>query len=268
MDDSVYPTIIMDDRVCITPLSWMNVCAFPPISWMTVCIPPLSWMTECASHHCHGWQCVHPTIIMDGSVHSHHYHGWQCVSHHCHGSQGVHLTIVMDDSEHPTTIMDDSVCIPPLSWITVNIPPLSWMTVCASHHYHGWQGVHLTIIRDDSLCIPTNVMDERVNIPPILRIKECASHLPSPPPPTLEGIQQLWHKRRILSDTAAESRSGVGEGKMHSLGKIGKNFTQFLLFWGLKYVLAVFHLFSVITSPHSFTLYILKNGNSFLTAYY
>ena len=55
---------------------------------------------------------------------------------------------------------------------------------------------------------------------------------------------------------------------MHSLGKIGKNFTQFLLFWGLKYVLAVFHLFSVITSPHSFTLYILKNGNSFLTAYY
>ena len=237
MDDSEYPTIIMDDSVCI---------------------PPLSWMTVCASHHYHGWQ----------SVHSHHYHGWQCVSHHCHGSQGVHLTIVMDDSEHHTTIMDDSVCIPPLSWITVNIPPLSWMTVCASHHYHGWQGVHLTIIRDDSLCIPTIVMDERVNIPPILRIKECASHLPSPPPPPLEGIQQLWHKRRILSDTAAESRSGVGEGKMHSLGKIGKNFTQFLLFWGLKYVLAVFHLFSVITSPHSFTLYILKNGNSFLTAYY
>ena len=79
--------------------------------------------------------------------------------------------------------------------------------------------MHPTIIRDDSLCIPTIVTDERVNIPPILRIKECASHLPSPPPPTLEGIQQLWHKRRILSDTAAESRSGVGEGKNAQLGE-------------------------------------------------
>ena len=178
---------------------------------MTVSIPQLSWMIVCASHHYHGWQ----------SVHSHHYHGWQCVSHHCHGSQGVHLTIVMDDSEHPTTIMDDSVCIPPLSWITVNIPPLSWMTVCASHHYHGWQGVHLTIIRDDSLCIPTNVMDERVNIPPILRIKECASHLPPTPHPggnpaaLAQKENIIWYSRWI------PEWSGGGE-KCTARGKLGK----------------------------------------------
>ena len=221
----VHPTIVMDDSVCIPPLSWMTECAFPPLSWMTVCIPPLSWITGCASHHCHGWQWT-----------SHHYHGWQ----------RVHSTIVMDNREHPSTIMDDSVCI----------PSLSWMTGCASHHYQRWQFVHSHYCHGWKSEHPTNIKDKRMCISP-----------PSHPPPWREsssfGTKGEYYLIQPLNP-------GVewGRGKMHSLGKIGKNFTQFLLFWGLKYVLAVFHLFSVITSPHSFTLYILKNGNSFLTAYY